>query len=529
MARGRATASNAKKKSKPPSRAKGTHRRHRVRAHDTGHDEPVERTSGHEAAGDAAGSGQGGFSWEAFLTSDDPPPGPGDTGSSDDPPWLQRHAAWRAGRDARERAREEAWAERERQRLADPEAFRRAQKAARESEWRADMIENAPEIKLRQFRNKETERTKEWYHREKERKQQLPEKAGANDLEAFLMSEDPPWIQRHTAWREGRPARERAREEAWAERERQRLADPEAFRRAQEAADEREWRADMIENATRQKSGLERLWNTVKKRSVADRDWALHVALMEKRQRIDKAIHQARDREMREKEAPKVSLFLNNPEPFPASDDPSPGPGVADYSVADLEAFLMSEDPPWIQRHAAWREGRPARERAREEAWAERERRRLADPEAFRIAEKAAADRERRADITENAPEKYRQYLKKKQELKVLAIQKEKERIQRAITERKHRLTEKAGANDLEAFLMPEPPPWLQRHTEWREGGLARERAREEAWAERERQRLADPEAFQRRKRPPATASIKQTWQRTRPRSTGNIEKGAGA
>eukprot|EP00899_Mesostigma_viride_P005576 jgi/Mesvir1/15019/Mv14677-RA.1 len=404
MARGRATASNAKKKSKAPSRAKGT-RIHRVRAHDA----VPPTASGHEATGDAAGSGQGVFSWKAFLTSEDPPPGPGDTGSSDDPPWLQRHVAWRAGRDARERAREEAWAERERQRLADPEAFRRAQKAARESEWRADMIENAPEIKLRQFRNKETERTKEWYHREKERKQQLPEKAGANDLEAFLMSEDPPWIQRHTAWREGRPARERAREEAWAERERQRLADPEAFRRAQEAADEREWRADMIENATRQKSGLERLWNTVKKRSVADRDWALHVALMEKRQRIDKAIHQARDREMREKEAPKVSLFLNNPEPFPASDDPSPGPGVADYSVADLEAFLMSEDPPWIQRHTAWREGRPARE----EAWAERDRRRLADPEAFRMAEKAAADREWRAEMREKEPEKYRQYLQK--------------------------------------------------------------------------------------------------------------------
>eukprot|EP00899_Mesostigma_viride_P024333 jgi/Mesvir1/5084/Mv22789-RA.1 len=384
MARGRATASNAKKKSKAPSRAKGT-RKHRVRAHDTGHDEPAERTSGHEATGDAGGPGQGGFSWEAFLTSEDPPPGPGDTGSS------------------------------------------------------------------------------------------------VAELEAFLMSDDPPWLQRHTEWREGRAARERAREEAWAERERRRLADPEAFMRAQRAADEREWRADMIENATREKSGLERLWNTVKKKSVADRNWAVHVALMEKRQRIDKAIHQAREREMRE----------------PASDDPSPGPGVADSSVADLEAFLMSEDPPWIQRHAAWREGRPARERAREEAWAERERRWLADPEAFRIAEKAAADRERRADMTENAPEKYRQYLKKKQELKVLAIQKEKERIQRAITERKHRLTEKAGANDLEAFLTPEPPPWLQRHTEWREGGLARERAREEAWAERERQRLADPEAFQ--------------------------------
>eukprot|EP00899_Mesostigma_viride_P007809 jgi/Mesvir1/17029/Mv16558-RA.1 len=95
MARGRATASNAKKKSKAPSRAKGT-RKHRVRAHDTGHDEPAERTSGHEATGDAGGPGQGGFSWEAFLTSEDPPPGPGDTGSSvaeleaflmsDDPP-----------------------------------------------------------------------------------------------------------------------------------------------------------------------------------------------------------------------------------------------------------------------------------------------------------------------------------------------------------------------------------------------------------------------------------------------------------
>eukprot|EP00899_Mesostigma_viride_P013694 jgi/Mesvir1/22325/Mv19641-RA.1 len=181
MARGRATASNAKKKSKAPSRAKGTHSRHRVRAHDA----VPPTASGHEATGDAAGSG--GFSWEAFLTSDDPPPGPGDTGSSvaeleaflmsDDPPWLQRHTEWREGRAARERAREEAWAERERQRLADPEAFRRAQKAARESEWRADMIENAPEIKLRQFRNKETERNKERYHREKERKQQLPGKA----------------------------------------------------------------------------------------------------------------------------------------------------------------------------------------------------------------------------------------------------------------------------------------------------------------------------------------------------------------
>eukprot|EP00899_Mesostigma_viride_P007098 jgi/Mesvir1/1638/Mv02876-RA.1 len=161
MARGRATASNAKKKSKPPSRAKGTHRRHRVRAHDTGHDEPVERTSGHEAAGDAAGSGQGGFSWEAFLTSDDPPPGPGDTGSSvAELEAFLMHTEWREGRPARERAREEAWAERERQRLADPEAFMRAQEAAEKKERRADMKENAPE-KHGQFRKKERER----YHR----------------------------------------------------------------------------------------------------------------------------------------------------------------------------------------------------------------------------------------------------------------------------------------------------------------------------------------------------------------------------
>eukprot|EP00899_Mesostigma_viride_P021123 jgi/Mesvir1/29011/Mv01610-RA.1 len=314
MARGRATASNAKKKSKPPSRAKGTHRRHRVRAHDTGHDEPVERTSGHEAAGDAAGSGQGGFSWEAFLTSDDPPPGPGDTGSSvaeleaflmsDDPPWLQRHAAWRAGRDARERAREEAWAERERQRLADPEAFRMAEKAAANREWRAEMREKEPE-KYRQLRNKWNERNKERYHREKEQKQQLPEKAGANDLEAFLMSDDPPWLQRHTEWREGRPARERAREEAWAERERQRLADPEAFMRAQEAAEKKERRADMKENAPEKHGQFRKKERERYHRGQSEaRDYAAYKveqALLERRRQIDEAVQQAKDQEMRER------------------------------------------------------------------------------------------------------------------------------------------------------------------------------------------------------------------------------------
>eukprot|EP00899_Mesostigma_viride_P012828 jgi/Mesvir1/21546/Mv03986-RA.1 len=376
MARGRATASNAKKKSKPPSRAKGTHRRHRVRAHDTGHDEPVERTSGHEAAGDAAGSGQGGFSWEAFLTSDDPPPGPGDTGSSvaeleaflmsDDPPWLQRHTEWREGRAARERAREEAWAERERRRMADPEAFRMAEKAAWNAERFADLKENAPE-KYRQHLKNENERMALFRRRAKEQKQAITEQnqqLPANDLEAFLMSDDPPWLQRHTAWREGRPARERAREEARAERERQWLADPEAFRRAEKTAEQREWRADVAEN----------------------RQYLKKLAIQKEKEGRQRAITE-RKRRLTEK-------------------------------ANDLEAFLTPEPPPWLQRHTEWREGWAAREQAREEAHAERERQRLADPEAFRMAQKTARDREYRADMAENAPEKYRQYLKGGQERK---------------------------------------------------------------------------------------------------------------